>query len=429
MKVRQALFYLVFLYNSYVGVFTAQLTPSIVPRARIVMFAGDLLFYALTATVIWRNRRFVGVHLIGLFALGAVFTFVYNTDRVTLTAFLNGIREPLFFLCSLVLVWDFLQGDDGIAFERSFTIFLVIFTFLQMPFALWQFVTYGANDNVGGTYGLGGSGFLTQVLFLITFYFLVRNGTREGGEEFSIPRVFVFSSLLIPAALNETKISFALLPLFFGLIILSPKKVYRVIPLMVLGLLVGLLFDYYYTTSVQDTREVLDFRYVERYLYSGKGEGDMPRLARIPIMFDLMKGDPLQVFLGMGYGLFSGSAMLGMTRLGRSLVFLEGSRVLLFTIWIQGGLLATALVAVAMSWFMRSPLVNTFPLRRFRLFILMTLAMVWLYNDAILHRGFAIIASYLMVWVAMGGGPAGSEQREDEEDVDTDMGEGTPQES
>jgi hypothetical protein len=403
MKFRQYLFFIVVIFNSCIGSLTTSVVPGMITQARLAMFGGDIVIYLLALTAIWRNKSFVGVHAFLLLLVSALFSFIYNLETTTPAAFLNGLREPLFFLGAVIIVWDLFQSEQREDFERLFTGFLLVFAIAQIPVAVAQFVRFGANDNVGGTYGLGGSGVLTQVLFLISFYFLVRNGSREEGEEFSIPRILLYSVFLIPAAINETKISFILLPLYFGLLILTGRKVYRVIPIMMVAFLMGLLFDYYYSTAVQETHEVLDWSYVEKYLYSDPDEEDLPRLARIPIMFRMMRGDIGRILLGLGYGLFAGAHLLGTTKIGRAVAFLSGSRVLLFTLWIQGGLLAVLVFARATTWFMRGWTSLPFTIRRFRWFLLYSFALVWLYNDAFLHRGFGLIAAYMMVWVSTRG--------------------------
>ncbi|MCC6395843.1 MAG: hypothetical protein IT282_02420 [Bacteroidetes bacterium] len=420
MMFRMVLFFLVLGFHSYVGIFSTILLPGISLIVRYVFVVTDVLMVALCVTVFWRNRTHYGARALSLFVAFALLTFIYNIEHMGPSATLNGLREPVFFLSSLVVVYDFFQSDLRDRFVESFTSYLFVFALLQLPASLYEVARFGATDHVGGTFGFGGSGILTQLLFLIAFYFVVRRGSLYEGTAFNIKKVFLYSILLIPCALNETKISFIFLPLFFSLIAFTSGKVYRAIPIVVLSVLLGLFWEYFYSTNVQETRTVFDIRYVERYLYSGDNSVDMPRLARIPVMFHLMRGDIGAILLGLGYGLFGGANVLGMTQLGKTLSFLGGSKILLFTIWIQGGLLAVLSVAFAMFGFMRTKSWNYYTLRRFKWFLFFSLIVMWVYNDAILFRTFAIMTSYFMVFIAEGGdGEAlfGSLPAEDQEET------------
>jgi hypothetical protein len=71
--------------------------------------------------------------------------------------------------------------------------YLIIFALVQTPVAFIQFLRFGAGDPVGGTYGIGGgSGCLSQLLFLICFYLVV--GTRPGRRlQLRIARTMIIS--------------------------------------------------------------------------------------------------------------------------------------------------------------------------------------------------------------------------------------------
>ncbi|MDA3787715.1 MAG: hypothetical protein PF503_04405, partial [Desulfobacula sp.] len=103
--------------------------------------------------------------------------------------------------------------------ERAFKnliLWIFILSMLQLPVVLWQrfiqFATSLSGDPMGGTLGASSSGVLAIYLIsiiacLISFYFK---------EEISL-RVFLISTAaaFIPITLNETKISFILLPIAF----------------------------------------------------------------------------------------------------------------------------------------------------------------------------------------------------------------------
>ena len=111
----------------------------------------------------------------------------------------------------LPIIFSFTEHDF-----RKLILFVFVLAMIQFPVVLWQrFVKYSASlsgDPMGGTLGYSTSGvlaiFLLAVIsFLVAFYFK---------EIISMP-VFLLSlaAAFIPITLNETKISFVLLPIAF----------------------------------------------------------------------------------------------------------------------------------------------------------------------------------------------------------------------
>ena len=99
---------------------------------------------------------------------------------------------------------------------KKLIIWIYTLSMLQLPVVLWQrFIKYASSlsgDLMGGTLGMSSSGILAIYLiiitsFLIAFYFK---------DQISLP-VFLLSTVaaVIPITLNETKISFVLLPIAF----------------------------------------------------------------------------------------------------------------------------------------------------------------------------------------------------------------------
>ena len=123
----------------------------------------------------------------------------------------------------------------------------------------------------------------------------------------------------------------------------------------------------------------------------------------MPIMFRIIGNDIGNMLLGVGYGLFQGGNILGMSRLARSVAYLTGSRMMLFSLWFQGGLLAVLVVAGTMFWFMGSRLISYHTIKRLKWFIFLQLILVWVYDEAIWDRVFASAVTFLMIWTSNGG--------------------------
>ena len=409
MKLKLTLFFAVLVFNSVAGAFSTMVMPAAERIIRLFIAGGDAVMIAMALSVLWPRRSFFGARYLMAFLLVSTLTFIYNLDRFGFPEHLNGIRETLFFFASLVVVHDLYESPHRLTFIRVFSRFLIVFAIIQTPVAFYQFLRYGAGDMVAGTYGTaGGSGYLSQLLFLLTFYFVVRYASLGDGTHFSITRMLLFLPALIPCALNETKISFVLLAGFLILMVSSPRKIYRAVPLLILGAAMMYLLNYYYTETVTDTRGIFDQDYVEKYLLTNPTErgGDLPRFQRIIIMFRMMGNDVGSILLGMGYGVLGGGNIMNVSRLGRALYYLvTGSRILLFRVWIQGGVLAVIIVAGCMFGYLRSRAENYFTLRQFGWFVAFSMLVIWIYDEAIFDRVFAPIVAFLMIWIRGGGDP------------------------
>jgi hypothetical protein len=422
MNLRLYLFLSILTLNAFVGVLTTMLFPGADRVGRLAVAAGDALMITMAASCSFRNRNFYGVKLGGAILFASFLTFAYNVDRFGFMPHLNGMREVLFFIAALIVVFDLYESDVRRKLIVQITLFIIVFAILQTPVSILQYVKYGAGDLVGGTYGIkGGSGMITQDLFLITAFLIIRYGVLEDGTSVKFSRALLIFPLLIPCGVNETKITFVLLPALFLLLVSSRGKLYRTVPLVLLGAGLVYLFYYAYQEVVRENQNIFTADYFEKYLMTsptGRG-GDLPRFQRLIIMFNLMHKDVVYYVLGMGYGLIGGGNVLEVSRDTRALVYLiSGSRILLFRLWIQGGILLVAGVAAMMFSYLRA----TLPLRpadkRLALFIAFNLALVWVYNEAILDRTYACLVSFAMIWLYRGGSlnESGDETEDESQD-------------
>lgn len=383
--------------------------------ARILTLAADggILFLALTA--LGRTWDFYGTRTWLFFLLAAAVTMVYNLDRIGPLGQLNGLRLPLFFFAVLIVVRDFLTSPHAALFDRLFVRFLVLYALAQVPTSVVQFLQYGPSDYVGGTLGWGGPNAVTLSLFLIVFYLIARYAAKEDGSAFRIGKVLAFSLLLFPCAINETKISFVLLPLMMMLLV-PIRRMAMAIPMILVGAALFVALNALYSTYERDTEFLLDERFLERYLYYDEAAtGDLPRGQKLLYTMDLMHNDPPLYLVGMGYGIFAGGNILQSSSFGYIVSYLGGARMFLNTVWLQGGLLAVGLIAYALFHFAGTRRITAMTVGRFRIFLVLVLAAMWVYNDSLYSRVFAAIASYLVLWTEAGGRIAGEQGKGGEE--------------
>ncbi len=394
------LFFAILAFNAFKGLIV---TPSVDQLFRLITFGGDIAMIFLVLISFRRARGFYGLkYLLAFLALSA-FTLIYNLDRNDPVSHLNGMREPLFFFLALVIMYGFSRSEWSQRFHNYFNGFLLLFAVAQVPVSVLQFLRYGAGDDVGGTFGWGGSGTVTLLLFMIAFYVIVRWGSRGNHDYFSLVTVLLSLLLLIPCAINETKISFILLAVFIALLTLS-KHIARAIPLLLLGIVVFELLVLLYSQTVESATDLLDQKFLETYLFHDTRTAvDIPRFQKMSMSIAFMAKDPPTLLVGIGYGVFAGGKMLGPSALSRTLSYLVGTRMYINTIWLQGGILALVLYGLCMFRFMKSGRVISSNMRRFRIFIFFMMAVMWFYSEAMLNRVFAVIAAYLILWIDDGG--------------------------
>jgi|WetSurMetagenome_2_1015567.scaffolds.fasta_scaffold15310_2 hypothetical protein len=407
MNFRLRLLFTILVYCSVAGMLASMVMPGQERNIRLGLVVCDGLMLGMAFLAFWRCRRFYGVWAFLVLLLTSTLTFLYTSDRFGILEHLNGLRDTVFFFTSLIVVYDLYHSEDRAIMLRRFTQFLVVFAIVQIPLTIIQFIQFGAGDGVGGTYGTaGGSGQITQLLFIVCFFLAVRFASLDDGSHFSLKKLPFLLPLLIPCAINETKISFVLLGVFILLVAGSRKRVFRSLPIFALGGLLVYLLNHFYSSTVEDTRNILDIDFVEKYLVTNQTDvgGDMPRFQRLVLMFKMMGDDVGSILLGMGYGVMGGGNILGVSRLGRTLYYLvTGSRILLFRAWIQGGFVAVVTMAFAMFAWMRSTAVQYATLRKFYWFLGFSIFIVWVYSEAMLDRTFALVTTFLMIWTSEGG--------------------------
>ncbi len=164
-------------------------------------------------------------------------------SETSLFSSLNGIREILI-IVSIAIFFNkvFAEGNEELAEEyiRIFRKFAVIFLLAQLPITVYQFVQHGPSDAVEGTYGDKGSGVLT--LSVVCLVFFLHHFLRNQAQ------AILLYVTLVPLLLNETKISFILIPLLMLFIYFRLKFKNIVLALFAAGFFLFLVNQYYSNT-------------------------------------------------------------------------------------------------------------------------------------------------------------------------------------
>lgn len=338
-----------------------------------------------------------------LFSIISTITYLYNKSTVGLLMHINGLREPLVFLCALIFISKLLETNEKEKIVQRFVHLFWFLAIIQIPISWMQFSMYGAGDLVGGSLSTGGSGIVTLALFLITFFFIQYYTSTANGNSFQTGHALLFLVLLFPTLINQTKVSFVLLPIMLGVMLDFRRRMMAslaMVTVSVIGLVI--LAVVYINVVSPDFMEAFTKEGFESYyLADNIKAGDIPRFGKMAFLFVLFSDNALNYIFGMGYGLMKGQNIIGVSDIGSFLEPLfQGSRMQFFTTFLQGGLLATILfVGVSFAGlYRRKNMQFTFTHRAFRLFLAAVMAIIWIYNDALWGAPFGTVAAFFLAW-------------------------------
>ena len=212
-------------------------------------------------------RKTIDIIFVSSFlVIAAISGFIVNHE--SLVMWLNGLRSffPILFLPPILrYFWATDYRHD--LFVKSLDKQLYIFLWLQVPTVLFQFFKYGAGDFVGGTMGGWYSGILSFTIYYSSFYLLNKRIDRNNILQ-SLYKNWTLIFLLFPTFLNETKISFALIVVYFILLLpIDRKYIIRMTFLApVIILLIG-IGSFFYSSTVDESQGKLklDPEFFEEY--------------------------------------------------------------------------------------------------------------------------------------------------------------------
>ena len=340
------IFYIIIYVYAYYSFFGDFILISLAEYKSTAFILFDALFLLLGLITL---RSISDKIYFGLFIILTLLSQVYNQSFDTIQ-YLNGFREfvPVF---SSPFVIKYLLSQNERKTINSFIRFLKLFLLLQIPAALLQYYRYGPGDDVGGTLGSGNSGTITILIYIATFFLF-----KYENINFTIKDIkkmaFIFA-LWIPTFINETKISFVLLPIFF-LFQLKLNKSQIIKSTIVILILLPVLF--YSLVTVYNTNErynsvEFDEEYVTNYLLGDESEinyseeTDLPRFLRLSIGFKILSEETYSIYLGKGLGQFKGGTTLSKTDFAlMNEIIMSGSIIYIFFILMQLGILGIVLL-------------------------------------------------------------------------------------
>ncbi|MDE5750458.1 MAG: hypothetical protein K2H87_06790, partial [Duncaniella sp.] len=297
------------------------------------------------------------------------------------------------------------------------------FLYLQAICITWQFLRYGANDYGGGSFGLGGSGQVTTLIYLVSFYLLSKRWNFSRSWFVNLTENKANFILLYPTLLNETKISFIYLLVY--LLLLFPfdrKYVVRMcaaIPLL-LVLFTGIFLVYLNATNT-DEDTVLSKEFFDSYLFGGEDPQqlidlallvqeeevetdniwvvDVPRFTKlfaVPDMLDSTRGGWLW---GAGVGQFKGGTVVSVSSFARKFGYLlTGTTPTLFRILVDLGIMGAVWMMLNLITILFTPNRSPFA-AQIRLFMFTAWMLIMFYDQELT----IVISVWFMFYIAMSG--------------------------
>lgn len=344
--------------------------------------------------------------LIAVFAiLGIISSEINNVPTAVWIADLRRILPILFIL---PVVRYFFTCKDSAIYRISFDKQLKLFLILQAFALTWQFIRYGANDHGGGTLGNWNSGNISLCIILISFYFVCKDWDADHFLE-SLKKNKLYIFLLFPVFLNETKVSFLLLAIYFILLLpFNRKSIGKLIIAIPTMIIAGIMMVAFYMWAIDARDDVYANDFLSNYLTGGanaaeliedaneasefieqlvdrvdEGEWmflDIPRFMKIGMLPSVMEDTKGGYLIGAGLG--HTSDFTHPTRLTNDhIVALFGTRMMIHYTLFPLGILG---LIWAFFWYKNILAFKTGPFhmtKQLKLFLLFVIVLTFFYNE------------------------------------------------
>jgi hypothetical protein len=200
--------------------------------------------------------------------------------------------------------------------------------------------------------------------------------------------------------MNETKVSFILIPTLILFIHFQPK-LKNIIGAVAAAALFLFLFNQYYSNQgfefENNLAGIFSRDFLDDYLFGDiYYSEDVPRFTKIFMGWQLITEETKTMLFGVEYGIFKGGKMVETSQFGQSVQWLlSGTRPYLFFLILQGGLL----LIFGVFWLIMH--INKFFAsnnNKFKMFLLFIFLMILFYNDALRNHGFVVVFFFSMYY-------------------------------
>lgn len=407
------IFFGVFWIAAITPFFGQELMLGVYEKLSSPMFA--LIDLAIIFLGLWTLKRKVDKFILLLFAAVAyISSCIFN--YLSIIFFLNGLRLYIAYMM-VVPIYNYFFSEESRrnAFVGKMDKALYIFLWFQFPTAVIQCVLYGAYDYVGGSLGWMMSGEMSTLVYLISFYFMHKKWDKDKSYIINIKENWVLILLLLPSFLNETKISFVyLLMYFFFLLPMDRKFIKRMLIFIPSMLVVILIAGYFYLSVTGASDDVMTEQYITMYLTGddealtyievaadkgvdeiGDDQGDLFRGIKFAAIPFVQMREPHAPYLGFGVGQFKGGSSIDKSEFAKEFDWLlKGTVMGIFAIIIELGYAGIILIAL-FWWTVFRKQKDNVRNRQITFYLILTILLLGVYNNAFICVPFYLIFIYI----------------------------------
>lgn len=391
-----------------------ETVPSVLDKISIyVSILSELIIVLLG---LWTLRSKADKALIVSFLVLAIISNRVNNGSLILL--FNGLRHyiPMMFLLPIVR-YLFGTRERATYFIGVMDKSLYIFLWLQVPAMVYQCALYGAFDNVGGTLGWMCSGMISCLIYVISFYLMICRWDFDKNYLENLRNNWILIVLLLPSYLNETKISFIYLIMYFFFLVPMDRKfllkALAVLPIVVAAVAgAGYLYMTFVNTEGEDPftgdfieqytlgNDFMNELVIEGYMNKvmpDVQETDFARGIKFRVTPILLSDNPHGWLLGYGVGQFKGGSHVEQTEFAKNYSwFLQGTNMfammMIIELGIPGCIWLLAYFFVLFRWFYRVKSRNN----RLQWFMGLTVLSVLAYGPNFIYIAFMLPMLYII---------------------------------
>ncbi len=307
------------------GFISQEILTPLLSLSSMLYFLTDALVMFIGLIVLKNTKD--KIFIFSFIVVGYFITCIHNNYSIPF--YINGLRDFIYIISLIPIYRYFYESNRSFLFISKFDKSLYIFLIIQAICITFQFLKYGANDHGGGSMGNGASGLMSTLIYIISFY-LMQKKINYGNYFKSLMDNKILIILLFPTFLNETKISFIYLALYFILLMpLDRKAIIRLcvtLPILLISLPV---VSNIYMSATGSQQNLLDWDYYweeylmadesggndilewTEYLYDNEeleadGSSDIPRFTKYLLLPEINSQYPGHAITGYGIGQFKG---------------------------------------------------------------------------------------------------------------------------
>ncbi|WP_407401218.1 hypothetical protein [Sodaliphilus sp.] len=393
----QRLFFFIFWVGATFGFISDEVITGLASMRTPVFLMLDALWVLLACCTV-RNKWHIAC-MACFIAVSCATTCLSN--GMPLTFWANGVRDILgIFLAYPILCYFMQEPARRERFENSLDRHLMCFLGVQAFCVTYQCLLYGAGDHCGGSFGNWYSGIVSMCIYCASFY-LMHRSIDQSHFFASLRSNWLPVVLLFPTFLNETKVSFVLIVLYFVLLMpLDRRYLVRAMWILPVGLLLGWMAIAVYTSTVKDFDDIFSMEFVTDYIMIDDIEdaeggamwdleegnkADVPRLTKIMYLPLLHNEEPGHELTGWGVGQFKGGSMFGVSEFAERYDWLlMGSIPYMFHVHIQLGQVGLVMCVLwLLALFVVKPAWSSGRNFNMQLFALVCILIIMIYNDSL----------------------------------------------